>query len=400
MRVWRFWGATVEQHGIHENKQFGSYLRTIREQRKLSLDAVEEMSVGYPERITKSHLSRIENGQAVPTFPRMFALSQIYGVPVASMAERFEVDLLRGMTPEDLRAMPPEELRAQGKRLRIAGRYREALQIYDTLLEIREAGHSEMDSESIDVALFRVACLVKLNRNLAARDECEVILNGRDATPQQRTQALYYFAWSCLQMGNLATACMVLEETKRTLDDYEAPLHIQGNVAGLEGYARYALGEYAGSAESFTRAVKHFEEGEIRFEACRHRINLAGALIRADQLRAARTHLKSALDEARAKGYDRQQAQAMNALGAIAFAEGRIDVAEAHCLQSNQIARPRDFYDVIFANCFYLWRIAGQRGDPSGAALNERTLRAYLSRVDPFLTEVAEYRKTIAGGDQ
>ena len=82
-----------------DSKRLGGYLRGLREGRKLSLDTVEEMSVGYPERITKSHLSRIENGQAIPSFSRMFTLSQIYGIPVASMAEQFEVDLILGMMP-------------------------------------------------------------------------------------------------------------------------------------------------------------------------------------------------------------------------------------------------------------------------------------------------------------
>ena len=161
-----------------------------------------------------------------------------------------------------------------------------------------------------------------------------------------------------------------------------------------------ALERYEAAAEALQNAVGHFEEGGIGFEACRHRINLATALIRTRKLRAARTHLKTALEESRDRGYDRQHAQAMNGLGSIAFTEGKLDVAEAHCLQSNQIARPRDFYDVIFANCYYLWRIAESRGDHAGIALNERTLRAYLSRVDPFLTEVEQYRKSIAGGGE
>ncbi len=73
-----------------DNKQFGMFLRRIREERRLSLAAVEKMSTGLPERVTKSHLSRLENGHATPTFARMHVLSMIYGIPVASLATRFE----------------------------------------------------------------------------------------------------------------------------------------------------------------------------------------------------------------------------------------------------------------------------------------------------------------------
>ncbi len=69
------------------------YLRRIREERKLSLAAVEKASHGLPERVTKSHLSRIENGQASPSLARMYTLSMIYGIPVSSLADRFELYL-------------------------------------------------------------------------------------------------------------------------------------------------------------------------------------------------------------------------------------------------------------------------------------------------------------------
>ena len=74
-----------------DNKRFGMYLRRIREERKLSLAAVEKMSSALPERVTKSHLSRLENGQASASFARIYTLSVIYGIPVASLAERFEL---------------------------------------------------------------------------------------------------------------------------------------------------------------------------------------------------------------------------------------------------------------------------------------------------------------------
>ena len=74
-----------QRQPLADNRRFGRYLRKIREDRRLSLDVVEEMSLGLPDRVTKSHLSRIENGRAIPSFPRMFTLSQIYGVPVAAM---------------------------------------------------------------------------------------------------------------------------------------------------------------------------------------------------------------------------------------------------------------------------------------------------------------------------
>ena len=73
-----------------DNRRFGIYLRRIRVERSLSLAAVEKMSRGWPERVTKSHLSRLENGQASPSFARVYTLSMIYGIPVSFLVDRFE----------------------------------------------------------------------------------------------------------------------------------------------------------------------------------------------------------------------------------------------------------------------------------------------------------------------
>ena len=89
---------------------FGSYLKRLREVRRLSLDAVEELSVTFPEKVTKSHLSRIENGLALPTFPRLMAMSHIYGVPIASLAERYEIELRRSMKPVELNGKSDESV--------------------------------------------------------------------------------------------------------------------------------------------------------------------------------------------------------------------------------------------------------------------------------------------------
>ena len=82
--------ASASQGPTIDNKQFGMFLRRIREERRLSLAAVEKMSTGLPGRVTKSHLSRLENGHASPSFARIYTLSMIYGIPVSSLANRFE----------------------------------------------------------------------------------------------------------------------------------------------------------------------------------------------------------------------------------------------------------------------------------------------------------------------
>src|SRR6185436_9690647 len=164
-------GGKVEQkEHVGGVKRFGSYLRGVREGRKLSLDAVEELSTVYPERITKSHLSRIENGQALPTFPRLFALGQIYGVPVASLAERFEVHYQLEQLPKiEEAALDRAGLQARLDRLRDEGRYAEALDLI--LAAIERAG--EDVAVRTDLRVGEVQCLVHLGRFELAKAQCE-----------------------------------------------------------------------------------------------------------------------------------------------------------------------------------------------------------------------------------
>jgi hypothetical protein len=75
-------------------------------------------------------------------------------------------------------------------------------------------------------------------------------------------------------------------------------------------------------------------------------------------------------------------------------------VAEAYALRSNVIARPREYISIVFRNCFYLRAIAAERGDEASVRSNDRTLKTYLSRVEPDLPESVEYRANLAGGKQ
>ena len=147
-----------QQQPVVEKKRFGRYLRKIREERRLSLDAVEEMSLELPERVTKSHLSRIENGQAIPTFPRMFTLSRIYGVPVSHLAERFELCIRAGMFPPDVGAKSIAEVLDDAKRLRVAGRHNDYaphnMIVGDGTLTLLDFGFFDHDSVVYDLCRF------------------------------------------------------------------------------------------------------------------------------------------------------------------------------------------------------------------------------------------------------
>ena len=388
-------GRGVQKAFSIENRRFGRYLRSVRESRRLSLDAVEEMSTGYPERITKSHLSRIENGQAVPTFPRMFALSEIYGVPVSSMAERFEIDLKHGMLSASIEGKSREEAEEEAESHRYSGHYREAIGLFDYLIE-RCVENSE-PSRVVGWRLRRAYCLMGLERYNAAKDELELLFNHHELRPLQRLEAFHCFVGCCKRTGRFTIALMAMEQAQREAQGIQdLPPLKKGALDAGYGEVLNALGRGEEAVSAYQSAIDCFEANNQPFEASQTRLNLSNALIELDRNDEARRLLDSSLRSLEGKGFDRLLAFALSNRGKIAFRTGELDAAESFCIRSNSIARPREYTSIIFCNCFYLWRIGEARDDRATINTNEKTLKTLLRRVTNF-EEVEIFRAHLTG---
>ncbi len=388
----------MEQHE-GAGRRFGTYLRKVREGRRLSLDAVEEMSTGYAERVTKSHLSRIENGQAVPSFTRLYTLSRIYGVPVSSLAERFEVDLRRQQLPPEVARKSEEDALTDAARLRMAGRYAEALAVYEAVLDSlgdrrAEAGTAERIS---DLRLQRINCLWHLGCYGLAKDECEEVLSDPHLPTDRELLALQNFAMCCVSLGRFTVALMALERAEKHLGAPDAPVRMAADLTAIRGFIHSVTGAPAKAAESFSAAMDLYREIGNSFEACRCQINLGYALLESSEAARSRTHLDAGLAIAESAGYDRHKALALGHLALLSLRGGDPGAAETYALRSNTIARPREFTSLLFRNCYCLWKVAKARGDEAGVRANERTLRTYVNRVEDYIPEVQEFRAYLAG---
>ena len=392
----------AEHDPLTESRRFGRYLRRVREERKLSLDSVEEMTLGYPERITKSHLSRIENGQAVPTFPRMFALSQIYGVPISSLAERFEIDLKYQLVPAEVSSQSDKEILQNCTELRSSGAYSECLQLCEFLLDRwsdQDADGESLHEKLVDLRLLRVACLIHLDRFILAKDECENLLSV-ELTPEQQAFAVQTFSVCCYRLGKYTMALMAIERAKQEIAEAGLSDNVVAHLATIEGNLLAITGQVEKAINAYKNALEKYEKLGIRHEVCRVRLNLCSALIELGKYKHARRNLVEALQEAEAGGFQRQAALAISNLGLVAYREGSLQMAESQFLRSNSIARPREYLTVVYRNCYYLWRIAQVKGDQPGVRVHERTLRTYLSRVESHLPEVEKYRAHLRGGEE
>ena len=372
----------------------------MREDRKLSLDAVEEMSLSYPGRVTKSHLSRIENGQAEPTFPRMFALSRIYGVPITSLAERFESELSQALTAVDLAGRTAESLREDADRLRLEGRYEEALRFYDRLIDTTSSPSTGVTTSQLDIRIRRATCLTQLGRFVAARDELETLIGLPNIDVSFKAKALFLFITCCYRLRRFTVAMFALEPLERLVEELPPEHSLRAQIFNLRGNIHTTLGDLEAAAQSYCRAIQAYTALDETFEGCRARINYAATLMHLGKRRESKRLLAQAFETARIHGYDRHAAFALSTIAQVHYLEENLDLAESYCLRSNSIARAKEFSTVVFQNCFYLWKVARARGDESAIRSHERSLRSHLGRVEEELPEAAEYRRHLAGGEQ
>ncbi len=383
---------------VRENRHFGRYLRRIREDRKLSLDAVEEMTTGYPEPVTKSHLSRIENGRAVPTFPRMFALCQVYGVPISSMAERFESDLRRAASVK-IDDLNDDEIFERLTELKNCGRYDSILDITTVMMEsIRERDPAFELKFNRKIAQRHIDSLVHLGRFETAKIQCEDLLSLLPSNSIEQLYILLSFITCSYRLGRHTVALMGLDRVDSILESGDWSPQTLGIVETVRGPAFVALGHYDRARESFERAMKIFDGVNDEFGVCLARVNLGATLIRIDKLGAALRHLLTAVKVAADRGYDRLNALALSHLVVVHFRKENYEMAEGVAIRSNVIARRQEYNSVVFRNSFYLWRCATLKSDATAAASYQKTLNLLENRLADGLLELAEYRRLREGG--
>jgi len=389
-----------EQRIVTEHRHFGRYLRRIRRDRKLSLDAVEEMTLGYPEPVTKSHLSRIENGRAVPTFPRMFALCQVYGVPISSMAERFETDLRRDEA-SSVDGLTDTEVFERLLEFRNTGRYDLALGMTTSMMErVRENDPQFANEFSRRIAEWHVNCLVHLGRFETAKIQCEDLLGLFPANSEHHLNVLLSFVRCSYRLKRYPVALMGLDRVDAILLASDWKPRTLGVVETVRGPAFFTIGAYERARKSFENTIRIFGELHDEFEVCRARINLGLTLTELGKHGAATRHLTAGINTAKSQSYKRLQALGLSHMAVVCYRQSDLDAAERFAVKSNAISRPRDYLSLVFRNSFYLWRCAGQKQDSAAVVSNEKTLKALMNRLRESLPEAEEYRRLLEGGAQ
>ena len=415
-------------------ERFGTYLKSLRQDRRLTLERIEALTRDWPAPVTKSWLSRCEHAQTEAELGRLESLARIYRIRLGELAERFEIEqaLARGAGPElagaDTGAVPlpgagddGEEADADTARtLLLLDAARRAEGLVPAASELPPGGppgtsaaesavssplQGQAPASRIEPSEARPAadarsrlCLAVLSGSTGnyrvCREEAEALFAAPDLPDDIRLRAgvQLAFAWRKLRRGPLARLLLgdLLNRGESLPPRIQADAHLllggldldeaQARPALLHLRKASALYRQHGSAGELARALQELGE------AYRLSGRLAEAMLR----------YQEGWGIARPTGLRPLVADLESHLGRGHFLLGQHATAARFLRESNEAARRTDAWDIVFRNAWYLRALAERAGDEFARRTCERTLRQLLERVNPFAEESLAYRREVA----
>jgi transcriptional regulator with XRE-family HTH domain len=381
------------------SKRFGAFLRKLREDRRLTLDAIEELSSAHRDRISKTYLSRCENGRTLPSFTKLFTLSKIYKTRLTGLAERLELDVeLEEMPAIDLSGTSFEELTSKGNEEVQHGNIKRAFLLYNAAwdmasLEEKPADRADKESRarlSLAIALFR------LGRLEMAEEECKTIISLPDVTQYLLRRAFVLLAAVYYENNRHELTRIMVEQAYAKIDPGDE--RSTADILSMQGLLHFESGKLEEARADLERARQGYEKMKDDFSLCKTFANSAEVEAAAHNLDAALTLFNRSLDIARNLGYQYYVAKRLHDIGLLHHGRGRGDLASKNFYESNEISRRAEYYDITFLNCFYLWKMAKAKGDRSGAALNEKSLRFFAFKIEKSFPELDEFKAYLEKG--
>ena len=376
--------------------RLGSHLKHLREERKLTLGGVENLSADHGERINKSYLFRVERGKTLPTLPRLYVLAQVYRVTLGGL-----VEVLEGAVEEHRHASEPEaviesrdfdELRERGISAVKAGEFSKAAILFRAACE--RAGRepaSREQSARIATAKHDLSIALKNARQLdLARQQAEDALEHGDLPETLRDRIRLNLSDIYRRIGRRALAAEVLDGLMSRRDE----LHTRRPRWCLRRDGLFAA-EYISKrcGQEFSLCLGVERKRKNRFEICKLLLNVGLAEQKAGNYDRAMKSLLEARESAQRCDFSYQHAASLTAISRNHFLKNDTREARAAFREANERARRGDYFHLLFINHYYQWRIATAEGDLSEAKAAESGLRFFITRFDEPCEELEAYRK-------
>lgn len=376
------------------SKRFGSYLRALREGRRLTLDDVERLTLKDTEPVSRSLLSRLENGRAKLTTHKLLSLSRVYGIRLGTLAERFEVDHeTEGLEDEDIDRWPLEKVLKTAAEVGRSGHVHRALLLYEHA-ETRglETG---APTEIVQRARLGVArALYGSGRLRLARDLLEELL--REPLPHTTRAYVLYLLTAVtldLDLNFVARAALQsLEEVPRPWTE-----EIEAHAPSLRAQLLFNENKLDLALEAWLEALDAARNGDYPGAEERATGFLAAVERRRHRLPEAQRWIERCLRLCELHGHPQVQVTALTEAGRIFAARGRRDLARQNWSRARKLARKLDLRLELFLVYVELWRLAKAEKDESGERGALKSIRLLIRFIDHVPREADDIRRRLAG---
>lgn len=379
------------------SSRLGRDLKKLREERKLTLGAVESLSVGLGERIAKTYLFRVERGKTYPTLPRLRILARIYRVRLSRLVETLENAVeeqeLATDVGVDIARASFEELRKLGIAAERGGEFNKATLLYRAAWRRAEEEEGNPEEKKVRVAKARVDLAIAL-RNAGhlelAREEAEAAL---ELTPRdgdlfdiiRLNLALVYG-----RLGHSALAREILDGLLARSGSLEVEVHAGASEAMgtilLPLDPRKAAQHYR-SALMLARRMKN------DYQVCGLLHNIGVAEVGCRNFTRALRRLHEGYELARKRQFSYLLAMIKSEIGKIHYLKGERELSRLSFRQANDIARRGDFYEPLFVNHYYLREMAREESNASEERIMESSLKFFATRFEGPCEELDMYRR-------
>ncbi|HXV75723.1 MAG TPA: helix-turn-helix domain-containing protein [Candidatus Polarisedimenticolaceae bacterium] len=389
------------------DKAFGRYLRTLRERRALTLDAVVSLSQTFPETIHKGYLSRCENGFQKPAFSKIIALSRIYEVPADVLVERMELDMeLDRIGGPDTAGLGFGQMTIRGREsLQRGYRWPAYAFLRDAVVTARteppQLSFRDVEEQYSCAVMSCATAAGALGRHRFAIHEFKHLKKQIRLGPRLLTLVLERISSCYLALGDISAA---EHFSDRAIDASE-----QAGGEEYRGHALYARARVALWSQDRRKAVRLFEQAyeehksRDRREDCALALNsLAQCYFDLRRRGAARRSCRAALKIADSVGHLRTKAFSLLLLGELDELAEKPNLALRRWRAAVQIGKELKDRELRFKAEFLIFRRAIRDENDAVARAIHRRLHRLAPWIPPTTQELSEFRNlshtvTLAG---
>jgi transcriptional regulator with XRE-family HTH domain len=380
---------SVAQHAI------GNFLRATRTAQNLTQEQVAAMTQDSPWKLSRAAISAIERGQNFPGMEAMLALSNVLFVDPKELVERAR---LSTVVPVDITGIPWEELDKRASQYFWAGEFRQALSIYDAMLE-KVALESEDDSEEAAkrLAVLEVRRSTTLKRagallSAIATAERAISLSVRYADVQ--AEAYVVLAGLQCQRGHLPLASDAAQRAVELSKNLGS--RTQGWAWMAKARVDYLSGHHEDARKAFFEARKQAELAGDDHHLTHIDGDIGMCWLAQGQVGEARRWLSYAVESARRRNQPALEASWLVELGKVALHRGIFDEAEGYAQAALRIAEPREHHLTIFRAEWLRHLVLEQTRPSNGDRKRLSYLRKLFMQLDQHegIEEIQEFRMT------